>query len=95
MLNFVLAVACGLIALVDLAKLVVKNRTYPFDRNTVNLSDNAQKSVMDYLNKLDDTRESRFSHDRSRMMCQCDGFRSEWNSFMGTYSDNFELDMSY
>lgn len=92
MFNHVLAALLGITAIIlDIVTVVRFDllSAYAYDRSTSKKK--RDKSVRDFLDDLDDSREERYSHDRSRMLRQFDGFRSEWDSYCNENADNFEL----
>ena len=96
MFNHILAAMLGITAIILGIVTAIKFDLFSaqvYDQTTS--KEAREKDIYDFLNDLDDTRESRYAKDRSRMLRQFDGFRSEWNSYSNEYGCNYhEFDFS-
>lgn len=89
MFNHILAALLGLTAIILGVVATIKLDLYmahQYDAATTKTE--REKDVFRFLDSLDESREERYSSNRSRMLRQFDGFRSEWNSYLNEYGDN-------
>ena len=82
MLNFVLAVKAGICAVVNAATNIIRGIAVSIPNRVVDADINR------FLDSLDNSRESRYSKDRSRLIAQLDGFRHEWYQFEDEWACN-------
>ena len=87
MINIALAITAGIITIITIAIAVAR------ETKRAKIAEiKRKKSISEFLDMLDDTRETRYSTDRSRLIRQLDGFRSEWNAYQSEYAVNFSMD---
>ena len=89
MFNHIIAALLGLTAIILGVVATIRFDLFQakaYDATTT--KEERDRDVFAFLDNLDATRESRYSKDRSRMLRQLDGFRTDWNSYLNEYGDN-------
>ena len=90
MFNVALAMAAGITALIGAVAIIVAGGKSQLISAVSGIR--VSPSVDRFLDKMDDTRESRYAKDRSRLIRQCDGYRHDWYAYVDEYADNFSMD---
>lgn len=93
MFNIALALAAGITAIIGSVAIIVAGGKSQLISAVSGIR--IIPSVDKILDEMDRTREARYANDRSRLIRQLNGYRSEWNSYANEWSDNFGNDMSY
>ena len=80
------AIILGIVATIKFDLLCARQYDAATDSRTI------KESVNRFLDRLDASREERYSNDRSRLIRQLDGYRHDWYAYEDEWACNFSMD---